>query len=139
LESVGATARAAYRAHLRAGHGYDTRLAELVATLQLAERDDRNHDGGYWIPESDPAAARHGLTATHPADTLDAVLLLSDGAAAPVMDYRVCDWPSVLDGIRTHGPGAFLRDTHAHEQGDSDGIRWPRAKRHDDKTIALWC
>jgi len=136
LEAVGAAARAAYRAYLLAGHGYDARLSTLIADLQLAERAERNRDGGYWIAESDPAAAAHAVTAAFPRDQVTAVLLASDGVSADVLDYRRHDWGQVLH-LATADPAGYLRDLHAVEDADHDGRRWPRAKRHDDKTLAL--
>jgi hypothetical protein len=137
LERVGQQQRAGYREHLRAGAGYDDDLAALVADLQRAERAVRNRDGGYWIAGSDPAAAAHGVTAGYPLDQVDAVLLASDGAAADVTEYGRNTWADVYHLVTHADPGDYLRSVHDAEEADYNGTWWPRAKRHDDKTIAL--
>jgi hypothetical protein len=136
LDQVGAGHHDAYWDHLRAGNGYDDRLAELIAQLQLAEREQRNRAGGYWIAEAEPAAAAEAATATFPRAEVRAVLLASDGAAADVLDYHRNDWPDVFEFLTQASPAAYLRDIHAAEDADYDGRWWPRPKRHDDKSLA---
>lgn len=136
LEGVGAEHRAAYREHLRSGAGYDQQLRDLLADLQHAERPHRNTDGGYWIAESDPAAAAHGTLERFSLEQVTAVLLLSDGASAAITDYQLHNWADALGAIR-HSPADFLTGVQAAERDDADGVRWPRAKRHDDKTLIL--
>jgi hypothetical protein len=137
LDLVAAAQQEAYQQHLLSGGGYDSTLVDLLADLQSAQRNRRNRHGGYWIAESNPAAADHGLTARYPTGTVAAVLILSDGASAAVTDYHLHDWCSAAQTISSSGPGTFLEAIHALEEEDPDGSRWPRAKRHDDKTIAL--
>jgi hypothetical protein len=137
LENVGTAERLAYRDHLRSGAGYDGRLRTLVAALQLAERTARNRPDGYWIAESDPVAAKHAITACQARKDVGAVLILSDGAAAAVGEYHLHDWAGVRTAIAGSGPEPLLRSLHDVEQQDSDGVRWPRAKRHDDKTMVV--
>jgi hypothetical protein len=62
---------------------------------------------------------------------------LSDGAAAAVMEYHLHDWAGIQTAIVASGPDLFLRAVHDAERQDPDGAGWPRAKRHDDKTIAV--
>ncbi|HEX2810370.1 MAG TPA: hypothetical protein VHN80_29740 [Kineosporiaceae bacterium] len=137
LDRVGAGHHEAYREHLRAGNGYDARLAELIAELQLAEREKRNRADGYWIAEAEPAAAAEAVTATFPRAEVRAVLIASDGAAADVMDYHRNDWADVLEFLSQANPSVYLRDIHAAEDADYDGRWWPRPKRHDDKSL-VW-
>jgi hypothetical protein len=136
LDAVGAQQRAAYREYLRGGGGYTRRLCDLVAELQIVERRHRNTAGGYWIAEADPSVAARGRLERFVLDEVAAVLLLSDGASAAVTGYRLHDWTGVLDAVR-RSPAGFLRDVHAAERDDPDGVRWPRAKRYDDKTLVL--
>lgn len=137
LDHVGVRERDAYRGHLRSGGGYGDRLNNLVAELQLAERKGRNHPDGYWIAESNPDAAKHAVTACHARGDVFAVLILSDGAAAAVAEYHLHDWAGVQTAITAGDPDLFLRSLHDVERDDGEGVRWPRAKRHDDKTIAV--
>ncbi|MFE7068453.1 hypothetical protein, partial [Microbacterium sp. NPDC057658] len=53
--------RAAYRARLAAGSGYDETHRELLMALQSEQSRHRNVAGGYWIAEADPAAAHHAM------------------------------------------------------------------------------
>lgn len=138
LDDVGRAERTGYRAHLSDGHGYDQRLAELVAELQLAERRRRNREGGYWIAGADPAAAEHGVTIEHPRDELDAVVLASDGASCAVHEYALHTWSTLRAALRDGPPARLLDSVHDAEDQDPDGVRWPRAKRHDDKTLTVW-
>ncbi len=87
LQSAGTEARATYRAHLRAGHGYGPELRPLLAKLQEDEFKHQNREGGYWVAEASPEAAHHAYTARFELDQVEAILLLSDGAAAGVDDY----------------------------------------------------
>lgn len=138
LVGVGRQQRAAYRAHLLDGHGFDTTHRQLLADLQAEQQRKRNTTGGYWIAEADPAAGHHGYTETFPLDQVDAVLLLSDGASAAVNKYTYPEtWPEALDAVRNDGCAAFLRHVVDVEDQDPDGTRWPRSKHHDDKTAAL--
>src|SRR5664280_900286 len=136
LDEVATGYRTAYLEHLKAGYGFNDRLAALMSELQTAERPQRNRPGGYWIAESDPAAASHAVTATFPRNEVLAVLLASDGVSADVMDYHRNDWPDVYEFLTQASPPTYLRNIHAAEEADVDGRWWPRAKRHDDKTLA---
>ena len=136
LGEVAQAEHLAFEAHLAAGHGFDELHAELVAELQRAERLHRNTSGGYWVAEGDPLAAREAVTATFPVGRVRAVALLSDGAAAGVLDYALADWAGCLDAVAA-SPAGWLRRVHDTETTDPDGVRWPRTKRHDDKTVAL--
>lgn len=139
-ERLAATAheqRAAYAEHLRAGRGFDAGFAALIADVQRAERDSFNLAGGFWVAEADPRAAERALTRTWPATEIDALALMSDGAAAAVVEYAVTDWLGLLADASVLGLGRWLRELHARETADPDGRRWPRTKRHDDKTLVL--
>lgn len=137
LQAVGGEARMRARDHLRAGHGYDPQHRELLAEIQRQELAGQNSDDGYWVAEADPEAANHAYTATYPLEEIEAVLLLTDGAAAGVDEYaHPRTWREALPQVR-NSPAAFLEDLHTTEDTDPDGRRWPRAKCHDDKTLAL--
>jgi hypothetical protein len=135
LEPAGDRWRTAYRERLRAGHGYDEYHNDLIAKVQLAELDQQNQPGGFWIAEADPGSAHQALRATYALDHIDTVLLATDGIATDVTDYRRHTWTEVHQLVRAD-VGSYLRDIHHAEETDPDGTRWPRAKRHDDKTVA---
>lgn len=125
-----------YRGELASGAGYTDEHRAALAALQYAQRTHRNLPGGYWIAETDPGAAHHALTATVPAARIAWAVLATDGAAN-VIDYRgQPTWHEIAehnsDQLR-----ALLERAHEWEAAtDPDGQLLPRAKRHDDKTIA---
>jgi hypothetical protein len=126
-----------YRARLADGGGFG---ADHVAALRSAGSTTgrlRNVDGGFWVAEADPAAARRAVRARWPRAGLRAILMASDGVSCGIDDYRLFDWPEALSMSLVHGPQAVLDAVRAAERADSDGLRWPRPKRHDDQALAL--
>ncbi len=137
LSRIAPENRRGYRSRLAAGHGMGDEHRARLADLQAAQRQRRNRPRGYWIAESDPNAADHALTRTIPLAGTARVLLATDGAAAAVEDYRhPGDWDDYMTVVRT-SPAQALANTHRLEERDPNAQRWPRAKRHDDKTLVL--
>ncbi len=105
--------------------------------LVAIERAARNKPGGYWIAEATPEAAHQAVRAQWPRRSVAAVLVLTDGVADGVDVYGTPpDWPTALQ-LATPDPQVLVDLVHETEQGDLDGVRWPRTKRHDDKAAAL--
>jgi hypothetical protein len=127
--------RVAYREYLRHGGGFDTHLAALIANVQQTERRSFNQPHGFWVAEAEPAAAHQSLERTLPADELATLILMTDGAAAGASDYQLAEWAGLPDELARSGVSAWLRRVHATEVSDPHGRRWPRTKRHDDKTV----
>jgi hypothetical protein len=126
-----------YRQRLRSGGGYGP---DHMAALRAAGRSAgqlRNVPGGFWVAEADPAAAAHARTANWPRSEVTAALLASDGVSCGVDDYHLFDWPTVLTLATDAGPTAVLAAVRDAEHADSDGLRWPRPKRHDDQAMVL--
>lgn len=137
LATVGTAERRAYRDRLLAGGGFDTEHTRLLGRLQERQRTARNLDGGYWVAESEPDAARHAITRTLPLSAVRGLLLLTDGAAAGVARYaQPADWPNLLRRLDRTGIASYFDALHHVEEADPTGQRWPRAKVHDDKTAA---
>jgi hypothetical protein len=126
-----------YRKRLRTGGGYGPDHAAALRDSAASFGRLRNVDGGFWVAEADPAAADRARTASWPRAEVTAALLATDGVSCGVDDYGLFDWPDVLARATTHGPVAVLDAVRAAESADPDGVRWPRAKRHDDQTLAL--
>jgi hypothetical protein len=137
LAGTASSQRAAYREHLAAGEGFDARFAGLIAAVQRSERAAFNREDGFWVAEADPAAAEHALTESWRVDDVVAVALMSDGVSAAVTDYGLTDWSGLIAGVGERSPNALLADVHAAEATDPDGRRWPRTKRHDDKSLVF--
>ncbi|WP_332841708.1 hypothetical protein [Myceligenerans pegani] len=132
--------RAEYRAHLEAGHGYDDGLREILLTLQEQLARHRNVQGGYWVAGADPEAAYEGISHTYSRSDVDGVILATDGVTLE-RHPRVTTWRELYAEVRTHGADdllrELLRELHAAEDHDPDGVRWWRSKRHDDKTLIV--
>ncbi|MDQ2708705.1 MAG: protein phosphatase 2C domain-containing protein [Actinomycetota bacterium] len=124
-----------YLSQLRAGRGYTTEHQAALVALQRAQRHARNRACGYWIAETDPAAAHHALTTTIRADAITWTVLATDGAA-DVITHTGPSWPTIAD-YNPDDLAALLDHLHHWEYGtDPTGYLLPRAKQHDDKTIA---
>ncbi|WP_280315710.1 PP2C family serine/threonine-protein phosphatase [Nocardia abscessus] len=125
-----------YQRRLEAGAGYDDKHRAILAQLQRSERAHRNRQGGYWIAEADPAAANHALVAQYPRQDTEWVILATDGAAEPLTTLGI-SWPQVAR-MNEVELSALLSLCHQWESTeDPDGQQQPRAKRHDDKTLAV--
>lgn len=98
----------------------------------------RNTDGGFWVANTDPAAAAHAITGSVPLDRLRAVALLSDGASRLADRFRLTDWTDTLKILADDGPAELVRRVRAAENTDPRGERWPRGKASDDAT-AVYC
>jgi hypothetical protein len=135
LAHVAAQQREAYRARLHAGHGYDDQHRALLSALQQEQLRHRNRPGGYWIAEADPQAAGHAFTLRVPVVDLPWCVLATDGAYRPMELHGWDAWADVaaLDADALHD---LLARCQQAESADPDGKLSPRAKRHDDKTIA---
>ena len=106
--------------------------------LVQVEATHRNRPGGFWVASTEPHAAAEALTGSSQADELSAIALLSDGAARLVEPFRLAGWADILRLLADHGPAELIRRTRAAENDDPHGTRWPRAKAHDDATVAYW-
>jgi hypothetical protein len=125
-----------YRARLRAGSGYDERHRELLRELQREQRRHHNRANGYWIAETDPTAADRALVATVPRAHACWAVLATDGAFGPLAHLGDPPW-SEIAALDADGLRRLLARCHAWERDqDPDGRLLPRAKRHDDKTLA---
>jgi hypothetical protein len=125
-----------YRQRLAAGNGYDTTHRDLLRALQRQQRQHRNRPQGYWIAEADPAAAWHARTLTLPASALSWAVLATDGAVNTARHLGLDDWPA----LAMSGPAGLTRFLQRcqdwESRADPGGRLFPRAKRHDDKTVA---
>lgn len=136
LDAVGAAERAAYRARLAAGGEYDVGHRDLLLALQAEQARRRNRPGGYWIAGAEPEAAHHGITTTGERSGVSALVLASDGVA-PERHPEAVTWRALSGAAYRRGPAQVLRELHDAEAADADGRRWPRSKRHDDKTLVI--
>jgi hypothetical protein len=137
LARVAQSERERYVARLRAGHTYDDGHRDAMVALQQAQSMCRNSDDGYWIAEADPSAAQHGMTTTVQRDAIRWAVLATDGAAE-LLDRSSLghDWTAIAR-MNNYELGEVLARIHEWEAiSDPSGRILPRAKRHDDKTVA---
>ncbi|MCA1702786.1 MAG: hypothetical protein LC808_05750 [Actinobacteria bacterium] len=125
-----------YRDRLRDGSGYDDKHRTLLRRLQEHQRAWRNIDGGYWIAEADPAAAHHAITATLGVHDLSWAVLATDGITNPLTHLGRADWATVAAKSDRQLAGLLTAAHRWERDDDPTGRAFPRAKRHDDKTIA---
>jgi len=93
--------------------------------------------GGPYYAAADPAVAEAALTGTVPAAELDRALLLTDGATRLADMFGVTDWAGLAALAVDPGPAGLIERTREIERGDPRAVRWPRAKVHDDATVAV--
>jgi hypothetical protein len=138
LAEVPARPRPGYRSRLRSGGGYgDGHSAALRASAAEVGRW-RNREGGFWVAEAEPGAAYQAMRASWPRHQLRSVIVLSDGVSCGVEEYGILpDWNALLDLALASGPQAVVDAVWDAEKSDPDGMRWPRPKRHDDKSLVL--
>ncbi|GEL25053.1 hypothetical protein PSU4_40070 [Pseudonocardia sulfidoxydans NBRC 16205] len=134
LARVAVPVRDRYRDRLIAGGGYDDEHRATLAELQRAERRARNTEGGYWIAETDPDAAHHGVVEQVERAAMEWAVVASDGAA-DLITHTGRDWQDIAWSDERQ-LDALLAEFHRWEaEDDPDGRVLPRAKRHDDKTL----
>jgi len=128
--------RIGYEAARRAGHGFTDKHHSVLANLQRAQRTYRNTKHGYWIAETDPEAARHALVAEVPCHSMGWATLATDGAADSLDVFGLHGWCDIAfyDPRQLSELLETLHDWEAHN--DPHSQFFPRAKQHDDKTIA---
>ncbi|HJQ44809.1 MAG TPA: hypothetical protein VJ870_00605 [Amycolatopsis sp.] len=130
--------RRRYRERLAAGHGYDNQHRRMLRELQIQQAESRNRDGGYWIAETDPEAARHALTLTRSIAAGFIGQLATDGAYNPATYLAATDRPNWSQMSRDELDHCLRSYQLWEDLDDPEGCKLPRAKRHDDKAVAVF-
>lgn len=107
--------------------------AAMVAMKHL-ELDARNREGGYWVAEANPAAAKHALTGEFPRKDVARLAVVTDGAARAVA-FGLMSTAGLLKTLDSYGPASLIDQVRNAERSDPTGVRWPRNKRSDDATV----
>lgn len=128
--------RRRYRERLAAGHGFDEEHHRLLRELQRQQAQYRNREGGYWIAETDPAAASNSVGFSPPKAAACWAVLATDGAYALLahQNFRWARLVSANDQTLTQLLDASQR---WELRTDAAGSQLPRAKRTDDKALAV--
>lgn len=136
LADLGFSASRKYRERLTNGSGYDDEHRALLRELQTEQAKHRNRNGGYWIAEADPAAAHHAITTHRPISGVPWLILATDGAYKTLEHLGLADWPR-LAAASSDQLAELLAQCHQWEaEADPSARELPRAKRHDDKSLA---
>jgi hypothetical protein len=137
MSRFGARERARYRARLERGHGFDARHRQVLRELQTEQARHRNQPDGYWIAEADPEAAKHAIVSRYPITSAPWAVLATDGAYKTMTHLGIAEW-SHLRLANGHELSRILLKCQTWEaSSDPDGRNLPRAKRHDDKSLAV--
>ncbi|WP_407320338.1 hypothetical protein UQW22_07765 [Isoptericola halotolerans] len=135
IGKVATDERRAYQNRLRLGKGYDEEHRALLRALQKEQARYRNRRYGYWIAETEPAAAKKSVTARYNVQETPWCVIATDGAYRP-LDLFAGDWHH--SALTVADLGQLLEEAQNWEHStDPRGSINPRAKRHDDKTIVL--
>lgn len=137
MDRLELTPRRKYRERLAAGTGYDDEHSALLRELQIEHAKHRNRPGGYWIAEATPEAAQHAITATWPIADVPWVVLATDGAYEPMEHLGLADWPQLAPATSADLDAILHRCHQWEEHDDPSASAMPRAKRHDDKCLAV--
>jgi len=128
--------RAEYRRRLADGHGYDEPHRAMLREIQIVQAAHRNRAEGYFIAEADPNASDHAITRRYTRRRVGWAVLATDGAADLLQHLGLANWPAIAaDSTQSLRLLRRAADWEAHD--DPDGSQLPRAKRHDDKTLAV--
>ena len=125
-----------YRQRLAARYGYDDEHRAILAEIQRREAPYRNRQGGYFVAEATPDAAKHAAIRTYPAKKVSLCAIATDGAQH-LVEYLGPNWDQLatLDGCALYD--LLTKLWRWESTADPDGRQLPRSKRHDDKTIAM--
>lgn len=136
MDQLDLAPRRKYRERLAAGAGYDDEHRAILRELQTQQAQHRNRDGGYWIAEATPDAADHAITAQRPLDGIPWVVLATDGAYNTMQHLGYTDWPSITEASADELSVLLDRCQKWEAEDDPSAAQLPRAKRHDDKSLA---
>ncbi len=137
LAHLGGAERQRYQTHLRTGHGYDAKLRQLLTGLQSQQARHRNQRGGYWIAEADPEAAKHARLSRYPITSVPWAVLATDGAYKTMIHLGIADWPALRNASSSDLAQLLKRCQSWETNEDPNGQKLPRAKPHDDKSLAV--
>jgi hypothetical protein len=137
LANIGARHLAAHQQQLAAGGGYDEQHTATLRELQCEQLRYRNQPGGYWIAEADPDAAEQAFVVHMPAVSTPWLVLATDGAYNSLAHLALDDWPQIAQ-LDSDALGDLLDNCHQWEACvDPGGVELPRAKRQEDKSLAV--
>jgi hypothetical protein len=137
MEQFGKQHRARYQQRLRDGHGWGSGHSQLLRNLQAEQIEHRNKADGYWIAEANPDAADQAFFIQEPVVASPWAVLATDGAYKVMSQLGIDDWGK-LTTAEPDDLEQLLRQCQQWESDeDPNGQELPRAKLHDDKSLAV--
>lgn len=136
LETLAIPEHKRYRSALMEGAGFTDQHRRTLVELQRVQRMRCNRPDGYWIASTDPTAAGYGISVTIPREQVEWAVLATDGAADLIQHHAQPPWFEIAQYDAENLTALLVRLHEWESVGDPDGRILPRAKRHDDKTLA---
>jgi hypothetical protein len=138
MKHIAPELRQLYRERLANGNGYNEQHRALLREIQRREVSMRNRPGGYWIAEADPAAAVSATLVTRPLEVCARIVVYTDGVLTLGVEDLGLLAPLTASSAHDGDLEALLQVAQRwEEECDPQGVRRPRSKEHDDKTVAV--
>ncbi|MFC3495447.1 protein phosphatase 2C domain-containing protein [Glycomyces rhizosphaerae] len=113
----------------------DPRKDVALQAMKRAELATRNTPDGFWVAAADSSIAYQALIGGLPTAEIEALVIMSDGAARAVDLFHLVSWEEFGKVAFGDGPQAIIDAVREVEKADPVGERWPRNKPSDDATI----
>ncbi|HEY0265991.1 MAG TPA: protein phosphatase 2C domain-containing protein [Rhizomicrobium sp.] len=98
---------------------------------------NRINSGDAWLFSPDPKAAAHVSRRVMKLAPGAHLLLASDGFLALATDYGAYSADGLMAAVLSKGLAALGEELRGIEDGDAEGVRFPRFKKSDDSTALL--
>ena len=128
------TAEASDAEALGTGIGADHEMSDAVLSDRRTHRAHANHEALSTQSDASAAATRY---ASLPITIGNELLLMTDGFASLVSDYKLYSAYSLIEAARDIGLAELIIELRMIEEADSSCLSYPRFKVSDDAT-ALW-
>nr|CTQ99243.1 hypothetical protein [Kibdelosporangium sp. MJ126-NF4] len=137
IDQLDLAPRRAYRQRLAEGHGFDATHHAILRTLQAQQAERRNREDGYWIAEAEPTAAEAAVVTRLPLSAAPWLVLATDGAYEPMRHLELDDWEHLATLDEVGLQRVLNRCQRWEAEVDPLARELPRAKPHDDKSLAV--
>lgn len=115
----------------------DPRKSVALQAMKRAELATRNTPDGFWVAAADSSTAQEALTGSIPTAEIEALAIMSDGAARAVDLFHLFSWEEFANTAFSDGPQTVIDAVREVETTDPVGKRWPRNKPSDDATLVV--
>lgn len=129
MAQFGDDIRNKYKLRLSCGLGFDEVHKESLKKLQQIQKKYKNISNGYWVAGAKEDSAYHAITKNFLLSDVRSIIICSDGGYQSLAGYSC--------GVDYLIPESVIKEMHIFERRDEFGIKFPRSKKHDDKTIVV--